>query len=108
MPITIYTKFDPNISGVVTTTQVQALFADMVANPSGVCARTRLLGEMWYPNFMHLLMITKSGVIIFNDEVLRKAVTVLRIEDIIQFEIDRKFQVYEPHFHYDVRVDSQP
>ena len=106
MPFTSHTKVDPNISGVVTTTQLRAFFAEVVANPSGMCVRTRLLGEMWHPNFMHLLMVTKGGVIILNDEVLRKAITIMRIEDIIQFEIDRKFQIYEPHYHYDVRVDG--
>lgn len=30
--------------------------------------------------------------IMFNDEVLRKAVTIMRIEDIIQSEIDRNFK----------------
>ena len=99
---------EPSIAGVVSTTQLKALFAQLLLDPSGVCVRTRLLGEMWHPNFMHVLMITKTGVIILNDEVLRKAVTILRTEDIVQFEIDRKFQIYEPHFHYDVRVDSQP
>ena len=108
MSLTTNTKLEPTVRRIVTTTELKALFADIVARPSGICVRTRLLGEMWHPNFMHLLMVTKSGVIILNDEALRKAVTILRIEDIIQFEIDRKFQIYEPHFHYDVKVDSQP
>lgn len=99
---------EPRIAGVVTTTQLKALLTELAGEPSGVCIRTRLIGEMWHPNFMHVLMITKTGVIILNDDVLRKAVTILRVDDIIQFEIDRKFQIYEPHFHYDVRVDSQP
>ena len=108
MPLTTHTKSQSIIGGTVTTTQVKALLTEIAANPCGVCIRTRLLGEMWHPNFMHLLMITKGGVIIFNDEILRKAVTIMRVEDVIQFEIDRKFQNYEPHFHYDVGADSQP
>src|SRR5687767_8840709 len=92
--------------GVVTTTELIRFFAELQDNPgSGVCVRTRLLGEMWHPNFMSVLMITQSGVIILNDEIQRKAVTILRPQDVVQFEIDKKFQNFEPHFHYDVVRD---
>ena len=88
---------------VISSTELKQLFARILDTRSSVCIRTRQLGEMWHPNFLRLLLITKTGVIILNDEVERRAITILRAEDIIQFEIDQKFENYNPHFHYDVR-----
>jgi hypothetical protein len=81
------------------------LFIRIIDTHSNVFIRTRLLGEMWHPNFLRLLTVTPNGVIILIDEVARRVMTIPRTEDIIQFELDQKFENYHPHFHYDVRKD---
>jgi len=97
-------KMQENQVGVVTTTEIMQLLTRLKDYPeSGVCIRFRSLGEMWYPNFLRVLMLTAKGVVILNDEMERKAVTIQRIGDIMQIEIDQPFQNYRPHFHYTVR-----
>ena len=92
--------------GVVSTTRLKQLLTRMRDNPqSSVCIRTRCLGEMWHPNFTRVLMLTDRGVVILSDEVQRKPVIIPFVRDIIQFEIDKPFQEYEPHFHYTVKTD---
>ena len=89
--------------GVVSTTQLRQLLTRLRDNPqSKVCIRTRCLGEMWHPNFTRVLMVTEKGVVL-NDEVRVKAVIIPFLRDIIQFEIDKRFDEYEPHFHYTVK-----
>ena len=89
--------------GIVTTTELKLLLVRMLDTHSGTCLRPRLLGEMWHRNFLHLLMFTKTGVVILNDEVERRAITIMGVEDIVQFELDQKFENYMPHFHYEVK-----
>ena len=91
--------------GVVSTTQLRRLLTRLRDNPqSKVCIRTRGLGEMWHPNFMRVLMVTETGVVL-NDEVQGKAVIIPFVRAIIQFEIDQRFEEYEPHFHYIVKYE---
>lgn len=96
-------KMEERQVGVITVTELKQLLTRLHdSRELGVCIRTRCLGEMWYPNFMRMLMLTEKGVVILNDEIERRAVTIQRASDIIQFEIDQPFQEYKPHFHYTV------
>lgn len=91
-------------AGVVTTTELKQLLTRLVDNTLlGVCIRTRCVGEMWHPNFMRVLMLTDKGVVILNDEIQRRAIIIPYVRDIIQFELDQRFEAYQPHFHYTVQ-----
>lgn len=90
--------------GLISTTQLKQLITLILDNPrENICIRPRLIGEMWRPNFMRVLMLNGKGVVL-NDEIQGKAFSITYFSDIVQFEIDGRFQNYEPHFHYDVRA----
>ena len=59
------------------------------------------MGEMWKRNFMAIVDINEKGAI-FIDPTSEEFVFLTDLTDIIQFEVDNRFQVYEPFFHYEV------
>jgi len=81
------------------------LLFDLLDNKSSACVRFRLLGEMWKTNFMRPLQITVKGAI-FMDETIQEFVHVFDLTDVVQFEIDARFQEFQPHFHYDLGPDA--
>ena len=66
-----------------------------------ICIRFRLMGEMWQTNHLRLLQLSDSGAIL-NDESTNKLIFIQDLNNVMQFELDRSFQQYEPHFHYTI------
>ena len=77
------------------------LDALLAGRKTSVCFRFRMLGEMWKPNFMHVVKVTDRGAI-FSDAYTQEFVFVSDLSDIVQFEIDDRYQEFQPHFHYEV------
>jgi hypothetical protein len=89
-------------TGTISTTELKQLLILLSDNPgANVCVRIRLMGEMWRPNFMRVLMLTANGVIL-NDEVEGRVYSIAHLSNIMQFELDGKIRGYEPNFHYNV------
>jgi hypothetical protein len=66
-----------------------------------ICIRFRLMGEMWQVNHLRIVNIREKGVTL-KDEELNELVVVPELNNVMQFELDRAFQQYQPHFHYPV------
>lgn len=86
----------------ISTLELRRLLFDLKDKRPDVCIRFRLLGEMWAENFMRVIMITENGAIL-NDETINEFVNVSDLANIMQFEIDNRFQNFQPHFHYEVK-----
>lgn len=71
-----------------------------------ICIRVRLQGEMWMQNFMRIVLVSEMGLLL-HDESANKLSRISGLENIIQFEIDRSFEMFEPHFHYDVVLSGK-
>jgi hypothetical protein len=56
---------------------------------------------MWFPEFMNLVLITEKGIVL-NDERSTRLRSIPLLSAIMQFELDQRFQSFQPHFHYDV------
>ena len=89
----------------ISTLELKRLLFDLKDKRPDVCIRFRLLGEMWAENFMRVIMVTEKGAI-FNDESINEFVNVSDVANIMQFEIDNRFQNFQPHYHYEV-VESR-
>lgn len=85
----------------ITTLSLRSLLAELALHNPGVGFRFRLLGEMWKPNFMHVVKLTERGAI-FTDEQTKEFVFVSDLADIVQFEVDGRHREYQPHYHYEV------
>lgn len=86
--------------------ELRRLLADLKSY-SDVCIRIRLLGKFWDNSFHQIQSVTEKGVILYNPT-FHKTMEIQDLQNIVQFEIDKKYQSFQPHFHYDVRwgIDS--
>jgi len=106
-------SLDVNKSGfidkdsIVSGAELKRLLFDLWDSRTSTCIRFRLLGEMWHTNHCKILMLTKNGVIL-NDETTKKDIFILNLGDVIQFELDKSFMHYQPHFHYTVGPVAKP
>ena len=88
-------------SKVVPVLQLRKLLYELRDHRVNVCVRIRRLGEMWKPNFMRVVDLNDRGAI-FSDETTNEFVFVMDLTEIMQFELDNRFQSYEPYYHYEV------
>ena len=81
--------------------ELRRLLVELQEHRPDICIRCRMIGKMWMPNFLRLIRVTDHGVV-FRDELSDKVLSLPDLSQIIQFEIDKAFQLYQPYFHYDV------
>jgi hypothetical protein len=85
----------------VSVLELKRLLVELRDKRPDICFRYRIVGEMWKGNFMRILQVNENGIAL-NDELGNKLVFIADLALIMQFEIDAKFQMFEPHCHYDV------
>jgi hypothetical protein len=85
----------------VSVLELKRLLIDIKEKRPDICFRYRLIGELWIQHFRQIVNVTDKGILL-NDEVLNKLIALSDISSIMQFELDNRFQNYEPNFHYDV------
>lgn len=93
-----------NTKTFITVLELRRLITELRDKRRDICIRFRLIGEMWKPNFLRIIDITDHGLVV-NDEVDNKLYFLRDLSLVMQFEIDARFQGFEPHFHYDVVPD---
>ncbi len=89
----------------VSIIELKRLLFELMDKRPDISIRFRLMGQMWKPSFLHVMTLPESGGVLFFDETTQMVTRVSSIQNIIQFEIDNNFQVYNAHFHYDVVLD---
>jgi hypothetical protein len=88
----------------VTVLELRRLLHSLKDLRPDICIRFRLMGEMWQNNHMRVLQPSEKGVAL-NDERTNQLVFIRDLNMVMQFEIDRTFQQYQPHFHYSVNPE---
>ena len=91
---------------VVSILELRRLLVELADKRPNVCIRPRLMGEMWAVHFMRVISTTEKGVLFFHEENSRYF-SVSDLSYIMQFELDNRFQEFQPHFHYEVRMSSE-
>ena len=86
---------------VISILELRSLLASLLNNHLNICIRFRLVGEMWQSHHMRVLKLTEKGVLL-NDEVKNRLISIQDLSQVMQFEIDVQFQIYQPHYHYEV------
>jgi hypothetical protein len=92
--------------GVISTVQLKRLMVELKEKRPDICIRFRMLGEMWAQNFMRVLQITDKGIVL-NDEVLNKLIYITNLTNVMQCELDNRFQNFQPFYHYEVVPDRE-
>jgi hypothetical protein len=94
-----------NEESIISVIGLRRLLVELAEKRPNVCIRPRLMGEMWLPVFMRVVAATDKGVLL-QDEDTGRFVSVSDISYVMQFELDNRFQNFQPHFHYEVRITS--
>jgi hypothetical protein len=94
-------ELDKNMT-LISVLELKRLLVELKDRRPDICFRYRLLGEMWKPNFMRIIDISEKGAVL-NDENNNKLLFLPDLTQVMQFELDAKFQQFQPHFHYEVQ-----
>jgi hypothetical protein len=86
----------------ITAIDLKNLLIDLKDNRPDIGLRFRLLGEMWWPNFMSIAAIQGKGAML-KDHHDNKLIICADLSNVMQFELDNSFNGYQAHFHYEVR-----
>jgi hypothetical protein len=87
----------------VSPEQMAKLLLDLKTTMSDVRIRVRLVGEMWDNIFMRVVQADGKGALLLYEE-KNKMIMVSDVTSIMQFELDGRFQHYQPFFHYNLKV----
>lgn len=86
--------------------ELRRLLFELKEHRPDICIRYRLIGKMWIENFLRVIRLTDNGVL-FNDETSQNTIEIPNLSQIMQFELDRPFQTFQPYFHYDVITSAE-
>jgi hypothetical protein len=96
--------FISNTAIEVTVLELRRLLVELAEHTTNVCVRFRLIGELWQTNHCKILRMTNEGVALI-DEPANKLIFIQDLNNIMQFELDGQFQIYQPHYHYTVKLN---
>jgi hypothetical protein len=88
-----------NPSTTISALQLKQLLI-LLAEQQYICFRCRLIGEMWLTKLMKVSRVTDSSVMLYDEK--EGGYQIIPINNVMQFEIDARFQIYQPYFHYEV------
>lgn len=94
---------EKNEKAVISVLELKRLLVELADKGHNVCIRPRLMGEMWSVYFLHVIAVTEKGVLL-RDTITNRFVSVSDMSYIMQFEVDNRFQNFQPHIHYEVRI----
>jgi hypothetical protein len=84
--------------------ELKQLVGHLTKSPN-ICFRFRLLGEMWMKNLMQVTTVNDKTVLCYDDVVTKYYL--VKINNIMQFEIDARFHAFQPFFHYEVKPSPE-
>jgi hypothetical protein len=85
----------------ISSVELKRLLIDLKEKRPDICIRLRLIGEMWYSNFMSITAVSEKGATL-KDETDGKMIPITNLNNVMQFELETQFQNYQPHYHYQV------
>jgi hypothetical protein len=89
----------------ITATKLKRLLGSIIS-ASGVNFRCRQTGEMWMKHHCQVNSINDKSVLLYDAS--NGKYYLIKLNNIMQFDIDNRFHHYQPHFHYDVLPSQEP
>lgn len=84
----------------ISVLELRRLLVDLSEKRPDICIRFRLLGELWGVNFLRVARVNEKGAVLLDE--IQGLVSISDLNFIMQFEIDRPFQGFQPYYHYEV------
>jgi hypothetical protein len=89
----------------ISALEVKRLLVTIAGYTNHICFRWRLVGELWMKHHCRVIDVKDKTAVLF-DEVENRYYDV-KINSIMQFDLDERFQNYQPHYHYDVAPSEE-
>jgi hypothetical protein len=89
----------------ISIAELQRLLYEIKDHNLAIGIRYRTLGQMWQHNYFKVFLVTTTGAVLIDQRTNRTEI-INNISDIIQFELDARFQIYEPNYHYTVSMNE--
>jgi hypothetical protein len=77
----------------------------LLSQSSSICFRFRAIGEMWMKNHMKVTNVSDDSALFYDEGETKYYL--IKINNIMQFDIDNRIHNYHPHFHYNVIPSSE-
>lgn len=90
------------VRSLISVAELKGLLTLLRETRPDICIRYRILGEMWVVNFVSVFHVTDRGLLL-NDENNRRLIAINDLSNIMQFEIDKPFNGFQPYYHYEVQ-----
>jgi hypothetical protein len=87
--------------GTISIVALRRLLIEIKELRPDVHIRFRLKGHDWQKNFSNLFIVTETGIVLI-DRIDNKVEIVSNFDQIIQFEVDSRFQRYAPYTSYQI------
>lgn len=84
----------------ISVLELKRLMVDLSEKRPDILIRFRLLGELWSVNFLRVIRLTERGAVLFDES--HGFVSVSDLNFVMQMEIDKPFQGFQPYYHYEV------
>ena len=84
----------------ISVLELRRLIADLSEKRPDICIRFRLLGELWAVHFMRVMKLTEKGALFYDEN--NNLISIGDLNFVMQFELDKAFQTFQPHYHYEV------
>lgn len=84
----------------ISVLELKRLISDLSEKRPDICIRFRLLGELWAVHFISVIKLTEKGGLFFDDN--NNIISISDLNFVMQFEIDKPFQTFQPYYHYEV------
>jgi hypothetical protein len=84
----------------ISVLELRRLMVELLEKRPDICIRFRLLGELWNVYFLRVMRVTGKGALLFDEQ--NNIVSISDLNFVMQFEIDRPFQSFQPYYHYEV------
>ena len=93
-------------STTVSAIELEQLIHSIAKHPTGIFMRYRILGGLWYPNFLQIMDIRDGGAILFRDTIRQTNIILSDLSIVAQFELHERLGTFEPNCHYDVTCND--
>lgn len=89
----------------VSILELRRLLHELKDKSSHVGIRFRMIGELWHVSHQNVIRLTETGVVLYDTDA-NKIRVISDLRRVMQFELDGRFQNFQPYVHYGVTTDD--
>jgi hypothetical protein len=89
----------------ISAVELKRLLVNIHSYTQNICIRCRPIGEMWMKNHARVSSINGPTALLYDEKETKYYM--VNVNKVMQFDLDERFQNYQPHHHYDVEPSPE-